>query len=178
MLTFREYHSEPFSSSIQVSLAFVISSASCATIALITATQLSLRFDESEPLPSASGNDEAETSAIIDLIIVQDPICGKHLLLVNIPILLLDWSVFAFLVGILLWYGALPGRSTVGFEKTYRRFRPDGGERDRSAGERDRAALHGCRAAARAPSAPRAGRPNPCRDSSRHAARRSARHSS
>ena len=37
------------------------------------------------------------------------------MLLVSIPGLLLEWSVFAFLVGLLLWYAALPGRSTVGF---------------------------------------------------------------
>ena len=37
------------------------------------------------------------------------------MLLVNIHGLLLEWSVFAFLVGLLLWYAALPGRSTVGF---------------------------------------------------------------
>jgi len=72
-------------------------------MSLMSATQLSLRYRKYNESPTADANEP------------RQPIRGGQLLLVSIPGLLLEWSVFAFLVGLLLWYAALPGRSTVGF---------------------------------------------------------------
>jgi hypothetical protein len=104
MLTLSEYHTPPpLPSLIQISLAFIASSAACATLSLMSATQLSLRYRKFNDISNTDSNEP------------RQPIRGGQLLLVSIPGLLLEWSVFAFLVGLLLWYTALPGRSTVGF---------------------------------------------------------------
>ena len=107
MLTLSEYHSAPFSPLIQVSLAFLLSSASCATISLMSATQFSLRFSQLNGQTSSSTSSQEGAA--------RRPISGMMLLLSSAPALLLDWSVIAFLIGLLLWYGDLPGRSSLGF---------------------------------------------------------------
>jgi hypothetical protein len=103
VLQLAEFHTPPLPSLIQISLAFIASSAASATMSLMSATQLSLRYRKYNESPTADANEP------------RQPIRGGQLLLVSIPGLLLEWSVFAFLVGLLLWYAALPGRSTVGF---------------------------------------------------------------
>jgi len=103
MLQLAEYHTASLSSLIQISLTFIASSAACATMSLMSATQLSLRYNKFNQTSIASTSDP------------HQPIAGYQLLFVSIPSILLEWSVLAFLVGLLLWYAALPGRSIVGF---------------------------------------------------------------
>jgi hypothetical protein len=42
-------------------------------------------------------------------------ISGQEFMYVQIPIVLLEWSLLSFLVGFLLWYWSLPGRSVAVF---------------------------------------------------------------
>jgi len=100
MLTFSEYHSPPFSSLLRASQAFLLSSASCATILLIIATMLSFRFPD-----DVNAEDPAENQIIR----------GWDLMHASIPPLLLEWSLLSFLVGLLLWYSQLEGKSWLGF---------------------------------------------------------------
>lgn len=134
ILTFAEYHSAPFPSVIQVSLAFLISSASCATICLMISTLLSFRFDHYDRENMLSSTTQQEEPAVTGAVSDSDgaprarpthfsehhrsSISGFQLLFVQIPILLLEWSITSFLVGLLLWYGALSGRSWVAFAIT------------------------------------------------------------
>jgi hypothetical protein len=45
----------------------------------------------------------------------QRQLCLRELLYVQLPVLLLEWSILSFLLGLLLWYWSVPGRSLVGF---------------------------------------------------------------
>lgn len=132
MLTFNEYHSPPFSSLIVISQAFLISSASSVTISLMIATMLSFRFKDLEyvvhlssvdvervrnlksrrgiSIAHAQLNAEGQPTAFF-----QQEVSGSELFHVQMPVVFLEWSILSFLIGILLWYGSLEGKSSVAF---------------------------------------------------------------
>ena len=80
VLTFDEFHPTT-SGQLQAAEGFLVSSAVTSVISIMLATMLLFRFE---------GHDTATR---------------KELALVWIPLVLLDWAIVAFVVGLLLWYG-------------------------------------------------------------------------
>jgi len=119
MLTFNEYHSAPFSSRLAVSLAFLVSSASCATLSLMIITVLSFRYTDVEQnfMSGRQDCDPAMERIVVVLndrpVLVRQQISGWSTLHVQVPVVLLEWSILTFVVGLLLWYAALQGSSLV-----------------------------------------------------------------
>jgi len=86
-LTFPEFHpsDSPTSSLINISEAFLVSSTSASTISIMLATMLMFRFE---------GHNSASRA---------------DLALMWVPLVLLDWGIVGFLVGMLTWYTAKSG---------------------------------------------------------------------
>ncbi len=80
VLTFDEFH-PTISGQSRAAEGFMVSSASTSVISIMLATMFLFRFE---------GHDEATR---------------QDLALAWVPLVLLDWSIIAFLVGLLLWYG-------------------------------------------------------------------------
>jgi hypothetical protein len=98
VLTFNEYHTTPLSLAILVSQSFLMSSASCATISLMITTMTAFEF-------------EGQKDWFGDQKATDRNITRNELTVAWLPIMLLDWSIVTFLVGLLTWYGNLEGQS-------------------------------------------------------------------
>ena len=80
ILSYNEFH-PTISARTRVAEGFLVSSASTSVISGMLATMLRFRFED------------------------QDSATRKDYALAWAPLVMLDWSIFAFLVGLLLWYG-------------------------------------------------------------------------
>jgi hypothetical protein len=123
VLQFNEFHSPPLPATLQVGLAFIMSSTLCAAIALMLTTVLSFQFEhlteESAtvtPMPAESGHHTPDDQPEEPRAIPEElRVSARDLLYVQIPLVMLEISILFFLVGFMLWYWSLPGRSIVGF---------------------------------------------------------------
>ncbi|KAM0805797.1 hypothetical protein BDR22DRAFT_777134, partial [Usnea florida] len=80
ILSYNEFH-PTVSAQTRVAEGFLVSSASTSVISGMLATMLRFRFDE------------------------QDSATRKEYALPWSPLVVLDWSIISFLIGLLLWYG-------------------------------------------------------------------------
>ena len=90
LLNFNEFHPTT-SDQLRAAEGFLVSSSSASVIAGMLATMLPFRFEGHE---AATGTDYV---------------------LAWLPLVFLDWSIVAFLVGLLLWYGKKSDRMAVSF---------------------------------------------------------------